>query len=210
MNTWVRGAPSLCVVDDLVPGSSSPRFAKSGSDGSLWMSLLEKCYAKASGNYEYIGNGGWMDEGYDFLTGAPTRMYSSSSLSATALVTLFKSIEAAKFLSTVAIIKANTYRLPPGHAYSFITVCDITKKDNSVQTLFSIRNPWGSESYGGLFNGTVSDSNTAYWATVGAAGKTYAQQCTQTNANDGLFYVTVAEYIEIFYPYISVGEWLSK
>ena len=73
MNTWVRGTPSLCIVDDQVPGSSSPMFARSGSDGSVWMSMIEKCFAKASGNYEYIGNGGWMLEGYDFLSGTPTK-----------------------------------------------------------------------------------------------------------------------------------------
>jgi hypothetical protein len=92
INTWVKGAPSLCVVDDQVPGSTYPKFAKSGSDGSLWMALLEKCYAKASGNYEYIGNGGWMTEGYDFLSGTPTKSYSTSALSETAFVTLTKAI----------------------------------------------------------------------------------------------------------------------
>ncbi len=85
-------------------------------------------------------------------------------------MTLAKAITGMKFFSTVAVTDRNSYRLVPGHAYSFIGVCDIKKSDNSVITLFGIRNPWGSESYGGLFNGTVSDSNTAYWATKGAAG----------------------------------------
>jgi hypothetical protein len=92
------------------------------------------------------------------------------------------------------VLNANTYHLPPGHAYSFINVCEVTKSDNTKLNLFGIRNPWGSENYGGLFSGSAADSNTAFWATVGAGGKTYSQQCSQTNANDGLFYVTFAEY----------------
>ena len=132
--------------------------------------MLEKCYAKASGNYEYIGNGGRMIEGYDFLSGTPTISYSTRSLSDVALVTLAKAITGMKFFSTVAVMSRNSYRLPPGHAYSFIGVCDIKKSDNSVITLFGIRNPWGSESYGGLFNGSAADSMTAFWATKGASG----------------------------------------
>jgi hypothetical protein len=30
INTWVRGLPSLCVIDDRVPGSSNPIFARPG------------------------------------------------------------------------------------------------------------------------------------------------------------------------------------
>ncbi len=113
-------------------------------------------------------------------------------------MTLAKAITNQRFLATNGIGKRNSYRLPPGHAYSFIGVCDIRKADNKVITLFAIRNPWGSENFYGLFNGTAADSNTAFWATKGASGRTYSQQCSQTNANDGLFYVTVPEYIKIF------------
>ena len=125
-------------------------------------------------------------------------------------MTLAKAITGQRFFSTVAVMNKNRYRLPPGHAYSFIGVCDIRKADNKVITLFAIRNPWGSESYGGLFNGTAADSNTAFWATKGASGRTYSQQCSQTNANDGLFYVTIPEYVELFYPLMAVAEWFPK
>jgi hypothetical protein len=121
------------------------------------MSMLEKCYAKASGNYEYIGNGGWMTEGYDFLSGTPTKSYNTKNLNEAALVTLAKAITNQHFFATNAILNRNSYNLPPGHAYSFISVCDVKKSDNSVFTLFGIRNPWGSENYGGLFNGTAAD-----------------------------------------------------
>ncbi len=37
INTWVRGIPSLCVIDDQVPGTYPyPTFARSGKDGALW------------------------------------------------------------------------------------------------------------------------------------------------------------------------------
>jgi hypothetical protein len=173
INTWVRGLPSLCVIDDQVPGQRSPLYAKSGKDGALWVSLLEKCYAKTSGNYEYIGNGGWMPEGYAFLTGTPQIEYSSSSLSDTALVTLFKSVTTQRFFASVAVADANTYNLAEGHAYTFVSVCDIIKADNSVQTVFAIRNPWGSETGDARFNGSFADPNPV-WATVGAGGKNFS------------------------------------
>jgi hypothetical protein len=206
INTWVRGLPSLCVIDDRVPGSTNPRFARPGTDGALWTILLEKCYAKTSGNYEYIGDGGWMTEAYTFLTGTPTKGYSAASLSDAALVTLFKSIDTQRFFATVAVSNANTVNLVPGHAYTFVSVCDIRKADNSVLSVLAIRNPWGSETYNARFSGSYADAN-AVWRTVGAGGRTYSTQCAQTNADDGLFYVTPAEFKALFASSVAVSEW---
>jgi hypothetical protein len=159
------------VIDDYVPGKRRPDFAKTGKDGALWMPLLEKCFAKDMGTYEYIGNGGWMTEGYA-MVGTPNKGYSTRRLSVSALVTLAKAITSQRFLATVAVISRNKVNLVPGHAYSFVGVCEVKAADNSVIPLFRIRNPWGSENYGGLFSGEYADTKSV-WATAGAGGKTY-------------------------------------
>jgi len=57
-NVWVRGLPTILVVDDYVPvGNSGPAFAKLGTDGSTWVMSLEKAWAKLNGNYERIQSG---------------------------------------------------------------------------------------------------------------------------------------------------------
>jgi hypothetical protein len=46
-------------------------YNKASVDGGIWGPLLEKVWAKTSGNYKQIELGG-LDEGIDFLTGAPS------------------------------------------------------------------------------------------------------------------------------------------
>ena len=58
-NVYVRGIPSIVVVDDYVPTTKSGdlAFAKIGSDGALWTPLLEKAWAKTNGNFDQITGG---------------------------------------------------------------------------------------------------------------------------------------------------------
>lgn len=46
-------------------------FAKKSYDGSWWLPILEKAYAKIVVNYEVMGFG-WMTESARILTGAPS------------------------------------------------------------------------------------------------------------------------------------------
>jgi Calpain family cysteine protease len=45
-----------------------------GKDGSMWGKLMEKVFAKLSGNYVTI-EAGWNEEALRILTGAPTVSY---------------------------------------------------------------------------------------------------------------------------------------
>ncbi len=47
------------------------------------------------------------------------------------------------------------------------------------------------------FSGSFADLNSV-WATVGFGGKNFSVQCNQTAADDGLFFVTPAEYAALF------------
>jgi hypothetical protein len=74
LNVWVRGIPTLLLLDDFVPLSSSPYFAKTGTDGSLWGPLFEKAWSKVNGNYEAIV-AGFPSEAFEFLTNVPSSSY---------------------------------------------------------------------------------------------------------------------------------------
>lgn len=82
-NVWVRGIPTVVVVDDTIPydrPSRLPAFARVGSDGALWGPLLEKAWAKINGNYERIALG-FASEPFTFLTNSPSVKFSIDTLS---------------------------------------------------------------------------------------------------------------------------------
>lgn len=59
MKLYIRGLPTVVVVDDYIPMyGSSLVFDRMPADGSLWSVILEKAFAKVNGNYENI-NYGW-------------------------------------------------------------------------------------------------------------------------------------------------------
>ena len=48
---YILGVPSIVSIDDKVPTKNDqPIFANFGKDGSFWMPMLEKAYAKVYGN----------------------------------------------------------------------------------------------------------------------------------------------------------------
>lgn len=64
------------IVDDYLPVDASGNFifASKPSSGALWGVLLEKAWAKVSGNYEFISQSQPFNA-LDFLSGAPSKSY---------------------------------------------------------------------------------------------------------------------------------------
>ena len=61
-NVYIRGIPIIVTIDDILPFTQTndvlvPMFANIGSDGALDGALLEKLWAKISGNYERTAAG---------------------------------------------------------------------------------------------------------------------------------------------------------
>ena len=48
-----------------------PIFSQQADDGSIWTAVLEKVWAKVSGNYD-LTTAGYGAEAVEFLTGAPS------------------------------------------------------------------------------------------------------------------------------------------
>jgi hypothetical protein len=54
INLFIRGRPMVVTLDDYLPFYNGKLIfgAKSSANGNLWASLLEKAFAKITGNYE--------------------------------------------------------------------------------------------------------------------------------------------------------------
>lgn len=122
---FVRGLPTIITVDDFVPTQyGKPYFAGVGQDGSLWGPILEKAWAKVSGNYERINLGG-ADEAFRFFTGCPTDYTEFSWLSTDDVWTYLQSADNNNYMSELATnggtdTQFNSYGLAMGHAYTMM------------------------------------------------------------------------------------------
>jgi len=182
----VKGKPEYITIDDKLPyGSSTPYFAKKSVDGSWWMPILEKAYAKVFMNYEIIGFG-WMSEAARVLTGAPSYRYTSGSMSDTDLWNTLKSADANKYVLTAASMDG-LYGLAKGHAYSLLGVYEIKSGSTVVERLVMMRNPWKSETY----NGPWKDSDSK-WTT------SYKSQVPYKYGNDGRFFIPLSNFKQAF------------
>lgn len=79
VNFQSLGLPHTVIVDDQMPLNSSGKLRYAGiannvvrdDDGSLWVPILEKAYAKYQGNYEHLA-GGWMSSAITNMNGGPS------------------------------------------------------------------------------------------------------------------------------------------
>jgi len=121
------------------------RYSYAGSDG-LWLVVMEKAYAVARSRVQEpdiqkeVGEGGQLATGLKAFTDAKI---DHDFLILTRKSTTVRKLDAAfgrgsgkekRRLVTAAIMSANDYGLPKGHAYSVI---------GWDGTLLTIRNPWG-------------------------------------------------------------------
>jgi len=54
-NVFVRGLPTIVTIDEyLLTSGDNGQFARISGDGSMWVPLLEKAWAKVNGNYERL------------------------------------------------------------------------------------------------------------------------------------------------------------
>ena len=73
----INGELQTIIVDDYIPcyaGTLDPIFA-AAKDGSYWVSILEKAWAKIHGSYERT-IGGHLSSAYSILTGCPVYKFS--------------------------------------------------------------------------------------------------------------------------------------
>jgi len=111
------------------------------SSGAVWSVLLEKLWAKATGNYE-MAISGWPTEAVRFLTGAPSYTYYVSSYTSNIATTFWGFITAgvgSNYILTASTPSSttgatyNTVGLVTGHAYTVLTYVTLTNADGSTE-----------------------------------------------------------------------------
>ncbi|XP_039143168.1 calpain-type cysteine protease ADL1 [Dioscorea cayenensis subsp. rotundata] len=151
------------VVDDWIPCESlgKPAFATSRNGNELWVSILEKAYAKLHGSYEALEGGLVQDALVDLTGGAGEEIDMRSSqaqidLASGRLWSQLLHFKREGFLlgagsPSGSDVHVSSSGIVQGHAYSLLQVREV-----DGHKLVQIRNPWANEVE---WNGPWSDSS---------------------------------------------------
>eukprot|EP00760_Papus_ankaliazontas_P034359 PhM_4_TR7147/c0_g2_i1/m.22191/K08582/CAPN15; calpain-15 len=205
------------VVDDYLPlKGKAPAFARNREEpNELWVSIVEKAYAKIHGSYAAIVGGDAL-QGMQDLTGCPTirlekewhsaRDQSDSDKASQLFAQLvaFDESDCLIALSTPGVDEHNNNEtkvngaelkrkydaagLGMGHAY---TVLQCKHFPQQRLRLLQIRNPWGNEVE---WTGKWGDSDATSWDKVPSV----ARQCGYVKARDGTFWMSFEDAMEYF------------
>ena len=156
---FLNGKWKLVLIDDYFPYAIANYdekvlcFASSTQD-ELWVSLLEKAWAKVNGSYARIGSCGFSYEAFDVLTEAYTeqidiRIYKKEKREEE----LWEKLE--QFFKKKYVLTAGTYDfkyspngLDPAHAYTLINIYTV-ETDYGKEKLVKLKNPFGNMEYKG-------------------------------------------------------------
>ncbi|XP_051113651.1 calpain-type cysteine protease DEK1 [Andrographis paniculata] len=159
----IQGEWVPVVVDDWIPCESPgrPAFATSKKANELWVSLLEKAYAKLHGSYEALEGGLVQDALVDLTGGAGEEIDMRSAQSQIDLASGRLWSQILRFKQEGFLLGAgspsgsdvhiSSSGIVQGHAYSILQVREV-----DGHKLVQIRNPWANEVE---WNGPWSDSS---------------------------------------------------
>lgn len=201
---WMGGRVNVTVDDQLASYSTFtyPKFASMGKTSHAWWApILEKATAKFMGTYNNI-RGGNMREGAFFLAGLPTYEFYHKDTHTTndALWAVLQEYDTKGDLISGSVgckYQSNAHRailaaqngLVNNHAYTCLGVASYTDPAGANHRLVRMRNPWAKE----LYNGTWSDHDTSKWTDHAKAALGHTP-----DANDGTFYISIADYQAMF------------
>mgnify|MGYP000887148227 FL=1 len=182
------------VIDDSLPvrkqqGKLVPVFSHSNVP-ELWVSLIEKAYAKINGCYENI-EGGFPEEALHDLTGAPYQLLWREQ----DLDTVREFIRSAFFQGYIVVgcaPEAETSQeilpsgLIPGYAFNILRTEEV-QTANGAEFLLQLRNPWDRFEWNGDWGYDSSLWTEKLWKQLGVAKQ-----------KDGTFWVSLQEYIANF------------
>ncbi|XP_010936786.1 calpain-type cysteine protease ADL1 [Elaeis guineensis] len=159
----IQGEWVPVVVDDWIPCESpgKPAFATSKKHNELWVSILEKAYAKLHGSYEALEGGLVQDALVDLTGGAGEEIDMRSAqaqidLASGRLWSQLLHFKREGFLlgagsPSGSDVHISSSGIVQGHAYSILQVREV-----DGHKLVQIRNPWANEVE---WNGPWSDSS---------------------------------------------------
>lgn len=161
------------VIDDYFPCDSKKSIScfSSGSENSLWVQIIEKCYAKIYGSYHKI-EGGIPEHALRDLTGAPSIILDNSNDN---LLSSLKEACEKRWIITASAGETEASKdllkevgLIPMHCFTILEVQEFTIENdllnshhnnltnnnhgNNTEFLLKIRNPWGKNEWIGDWN----------------------------------------------------------
>ena len=188
---FINGLWELVLIDDYFPyaGSYFKQFAFGSSRGNeLWVSILEKAWAKINGCYAKIGCGGTPNEVFDVLTEAYSEYYTVNKNNKDELWKKMVDSKQKGYVMTAGT-SGDVYNLPieemglsPGHAYTVLDLHEI-----NGEKVMRLRNPWGN----GEYSGDWSDSSKKWTEEL---KKKYGL----VKKNDGDFYMSYNDYLKYY------------
>eukprot|EP01060_Flectonema_neradi_P028380 TRINITY_DN3813_c2_g2_i1.p1 TRINITY_DN3813_c2_g2~~TRINITY_DN3813_c2_g2_i1.p1 ORF type:complete len:815 (+),score=216.52 TRINITY_DN3813_c2_g2_i1:49-2445(+) len=199
------------VVDDWLPCSGpKPAFARNRDEpNEIWVSLIEKAYAKVHGSFGAIMTGGSAPALGD-LTGCPYKTLEFTGDDATSFDKMLENDEH-EFLQVLGTPGRNIMYVPEAqqsaedkkiwdqyqkvgliceHSYSLITV----KRTSSGDEICMIRNPWGNAME---WNGKWSDDDKSWTPAL-------KKECGFTAADDGTFWMAFTD-VKKYFTTVSVN-----
>ena len=196
---FINGVWELVLVDDYFPyvGYGFKQFAFASSQGNeLWVSIMEKAWAKVNGCYAKIGCGGLPHEVFDVLTEAYSEQVSVSPSKSNEIWKKMIESQQKGYVMTagtsgdVSNLDIEEAGLSPGHAYTVLGVHELDGP-RGKEKVVRLRNPWGN----GEWNGDWSDSSSK-WTTATKNKMSFIKR------DDGDFYMGYNDFIKY---YVTMG-----
>ena len=194
----IDGKPQIVIVDDFLPVDKSTKkliYAQSKKN-EIWISLLEKAWAKVNGSYANI-IGGYPSEALEFLTGFSSLSYDTENKDSADLneykVEIVNNLQLADkktsiiSCSTTSKTDVSGVGLIKGYTYNMLDFYQIEKSDGNKVYLFKLRNPWSK----GEWNGDWSDKSSLW------DDKT-KNQVNFSNNEDGIFFMNDTDFFKYF------------
>ena len=196
---FINGVWELVLVDDYFPyvGSGFKQFAFASSQGNeIWVSLMEKAWAKINGCYAKIGCGGLPHEVFDVLTECYSEQVSVNKTKADEIWNKMIYSRDKGYVMTagtsgdVTNLDIEEVGLSPGHAYTVLGVHEL-QGPRGLEKVVRLRNPWGN----GEWNGSWSDSSSK-WTSETKKIQSHIKR------DDGDFYMGYDDFLKY---YVTMG-----
>ena len=195
---FINGKPQIVIVDDYLPvkkGTNELVFAKSKKN-EIWISLLEKAWAKVNGGYANI-IGGTPTEALEFLTGFNCLSYDMENKDNDDLneykMEIVKQLQNCDIensiiaCTTTSSTDVSSMGLNTGYTYNLLAIYQITTSDGNNVYLFKLRNPWSI----GEWNGDWGDKSPL-WDDNAKSKVHYLEK------EDGIFYMSDNDFFKYF------------
>jgi len=185
---YINGQKKLVLIDDYVPcvGIAFKQFAGSKSEeNEIWVSLMEKAWAKINGNYIRIGCGGSPNEVFDVLTEAYSEEVDVGPSNADSLwQKLIDGYKKGFVMTAGTSAKDETLEvgLSQAHAFTVLGIHEI-----KGEKVIRLRNPWGE----GEFNGAWSDYSSKWTEDL-------KKQYNYYEKEDGDFFIGYNDFLKYF------------